>query len=278
MQIKPLLIQISLWKQDAGQPITPSKVITLANLLIDGNSTQADLKRFQSSIKFFEQEENVDLMYNLVYEKMVRSGVAKQLEPHKHYYVNDKGEIVSKEESVGLQVKIDVIHPEYILFGDEVGTEISQKNYGNVGGQKFVKEKGTRSNFKSSHRDGRLTVIGLTAANGDAVMVIIIYTAEEINFEQRMGHDIHISLDDDLTIAKNSGPGKTFPGRLCCNFRGKRIPALITSNSKGYIMSSILVASFRRLDDPGVYSCSPILHPFALFDAHDSRLQVPFLR
>ena len=66
--------------------------------------------------------ENIDLMYDLVYEQMVRAGVAKKLEPHEYYYVNGKGDRVSMEESVGLQVKIEVIHPEYILFGDEVGT------------------------------------------------------------------------------------------------------------------------------------------------------------
>ena len=138
--------------------------------------------------------------------------------------------------------------------------------------------KGTRSNVKSSHRDGRLTVIGLTAASGDVVMAIIIFAAEELTFEQRMGHDIRIPFDDDLTITENSGPGNIFPGGHSCLFRGKLIPALITSSSKGSITSAILVAAFKRLDDLGVYSRTPELHPFALFDAYDSRLQVPFLR
>ena len=259
-QIESLLLQISLWKQDAGQPITPSEGIALANSLIDGKPIQEKLKTFQSSIraaptgsvsaKFWQQfikrnkhlldvgngyrvagnrtewvtYENVDRMYDLVYEQMIRSGVAKQLEPHEYYYVNSKGDKVSKLESVGLQVKVEVIHPEYILFGDEVGTDISQKNDGHVGGQKFVAAKGTRANVKSSHRDGRLTVIGLTAANGDAVMAIIIFAAEELTFEQRMGHDIRVLFDDELTIDENSGPGKTFPGGPSCNFRGYRSP------------------------------------------------------
>ena len=41
--------------------------------------------------------ENVDLMYDLVYEQMVRAGVAKKLEPHEYYYVNGKRERVSME-------------------------------------------------------------------------------------------------------------------------------------------------------------------------------------
>ena len=79
--------------------------------------------------------ENVELVYNLVYEQMVRAGVAKALAPEDYYYVDDKGEKVSsKEESIGLLVEIELMHPEWILFGDEVGTDISQKNDGNVGG------------------------------------------------------------------------------------------------------------------------------------------------
>ena len=51
LEIEPLLIPISLWKQEAGQPITPSKDILLENLLIDGKSLQESLARYQSSIK-----------------------------------------------------------------------------------------------------------------------------------------------------------------------------------------------------------------------------------
>ena len=78
-----------------------------------------------------------------------------------------------------------------ILFGYEVGTDISQKDDGHVGGQKSVVQKGTRANIKSSHKDGRFSAIGLTAAaTDDPVMVIIIFAAMELSFVQRMGHDI----------------------------------------------------------------------------------------
>ena len=61
-------------------------------------------------------------------------------------------------------------------------------------------------------------------------------------------------------------------------FFGKEMPALITYSPKSSISSSILRTAFARLDDLGVYGRTPSLKPFALFDAHDSRLQVPFLR
>lgn len=111
-------------------------------------------------------------MYDLVYEQMIAAGIAVALAEDEQYWVDENGETVDSSAGVGLKVKVKITHPEWLLFGDEVGTDISQKNDGNVGGQVFVTSKGTRGNVKSSHTDGRFTLIGLTAANGDAVMAI----------------------------------------------------------------------------------------------------------
>ena len=46
---------------------------------------------------------------------------------------------------------------------------------------------------------------------------------------------------------------------------------------KGSITSGILRRAFERLDELGVYERRLNLKIMALFDAHDSRLQVPFL-
>ena len=109
-------------------------------------------------------------------------------------------------------------------------------------------------------------------------MAIIIFAGEELSFEQRMGHDIRVPFDTTKSVTENSGPGKTFPGAPTCSFRGKTIPALIACSKKGSITSDILKCAFERLDQLGVYERRPNLKPMALFDAHDSRLQVPFLR
>ena len=107
--------------------------------------------------------DNIDQMYDLVYGQMVNARVAKYLLPDYYYYVNDKGQKVDSEsKSVGALVKIEVTHPQWILFGDKIGTDISQKNNGHVEGQHIFTAKGTRANIKSSHKNGRFTVIGLT--------------------------------------------------------------------------------------------------------------------
>ena len=141
-----------------------------------------------------------------------------------------------------------------ILFGDKVGTDISQKDDGNVGGQKIVSKKGSRANIKLSHKDERFTLIELTTATGDPVMCIIIFSAEELTFEQRTDSDIRVPFDDAKTIKENSGGiGKRFPGGPSCMFRGVLVPALVTCTSKGSITSDILTAAFKRLDALGVY-------------------------
>ena len=109
-------------------------------------------------------------------------------------------------------------------------------------------------------------------------MAIITFAAEELTFEQRLGSDIRVSFDEDSTIEANSGEGKRFPGGPSCIFRGKTIPALITCSPKGSITSDILKSAFQRLDEMSIYQRTSTLRPFALFDAHDSRLQVPFLQ
>jgi len=50
-QIEPILLQISLWKQDAGQPVTPTEGLCLANSLIDGKPIQDQLKILQAQKK-----------------------------------------------------------------------------------------------------------------------------------------------------------------------------------------------------------------------------------
>lgn len=55
-------------------------------------------------------------MYDLVYEQIVRTGVANHLDPESYYYINVKGKkLRAREESVDLQVKIEVTHPGYCL-------------------------------------------------------------------------------------------------------------------------------------------------------------------
>jgi hypothetical protein len=218
-------------------------------------------------------------MYNLVYKQMVAAGVAMLLPGSAQYYMGADGDVgLTKEAAYGMKIDIDVNYPQWIMFGDEVGTDICQKDDGQIGGTNYIVGKGTRANIKSNTNGGRFTVIGLTAGTGEPVMCIVIFAAEELTYDQRMGHDIRTVYNEEGSTRDNTGPGKSFPGGPVCHFRGKDIPALITCSPKGSITSTILKKAFERLDNLKVYERVPGRVPFALFDAHDSRLQVPFLR
>ena len=107
----------------------------------------------------------------------------------------------------------------------------------------------------------------------------MIFAGEELTYEQRMGHDIRVEYNKEGSVRDNTGPGKTFPGAPTCHFRGKDIPALVACSPKGSITSEILKLALKRLDELEIYPRvpgGPI--PFLLLDAHDSQLQVPFLK
>ena len=55
---------------------------------------------------------------------------------------------------------------------------------GKVGGQGFFAKKGSRENIKSSHKDERFALIGLTAVTRDPVIRIYVFTINELSFEQ----------------------------------------------------------------------------------------------
>jgi hypothetical protein len=158
-----------------------------------------------------------------------------------------------------------------------VGTDINQKDDGHIVGTKYCVSHGTKADIKSSPNGERFTVIGLTAASGEAVMCIIIFAGKELSYDQPMGHDIRADYNTEGSVRDNTGPGKAFPGAPTCQFWDKDLPALIACSPNGPITSDILKQASKRLDGLGMYEREPGGRiSFILLDAHDSRLQVPF--
>jgi hypothetical protein len=120
----------------------------------------------------------------------------------------------------------------------------------------------------------------LTAATGDAVIFVIIFAAKELDFVSRFGYDYLAKepYDPNIDATEQIGLGKVFPGSPYCKFRGKKIPAIVGMDDKGSMTSEILAETLRKLDELNVYPRTqggPI--PCCLFDAHESRLQIPLL-
>ncbi len=112
-EIEPVLLNFAAQRQEAGQPLKPSEGLELANSLIEGTPIQEKMKAFQTTIgkeatgnlskkywknfmkrsqPFLESKkgtrlgasreewttyENLQAMYDLVYEQMIDVGVAK---------------------------------------------------------------------------------------------------------------------------------------------------------------------------------------------------------
>jgi hypothetical protein len=169
-------------------------------------------------------------------------------------------------ESFGSRREEEITHPECIILGDELQTDVNQKEDEKIAGTNDCVREGTRSNIKNTTNGRRFTVIGLIAASGDPIMHIVIFAAKELSYEQWMGHDIWTEFHGERSFGENSGP--------TCYLGGNDVPALITCSPKGSITSEILREAFQLLDSLGMYEHIPAGGPirFALLDAHKADL------
>jgi hypothetical protein len=207
--------------------------------------------------------------------------VAAALPPEEHHWVDQDGKICEEGCSTsGHKVTIKLTHSQWCLFGDKVGTDTAREEGGHIGGQTYLSFGGRRVQLSSSKATSGFTTMGLTSGTGEPVMCILIFAAAEMDVLTHLGfdHQAEIPYDKDKTLEENMGPGKALPGAPTCTFRGKEVPALVAMTNKGSMTSEILAKVLDYLDGLGVYPRTEGgLIPFCLFDAHDSRLQVPFL-
>ena len=212
---------------------------------------------------------NVKKMYDEVYKCMADAGVARLLnEPSSHYQGL-------------LKTPYHLTHPEMCLVVDEVGSNISQRGDGHIGGQKYVCEIGTVPQNKVSHNDRHFTVLGFTALDGSPVLCMVIIAGVQQKYEVETGLDIEAEMVGDPTdkdfFERNRGKGKMYPMGPECIFRGKTIPCLVRWSPSGSITSQILRDALQTLDYHGIFDRSTGRMPFLLLDGHGSRFELPFL-
>ena len=255
------MVSFAEQRQNANQPLTPSEGLAFVNSLLEKNDSvvKKKLKELQkkhhgSSIghattgygKGFMKRhkelldsstgerfamnreewctyENLDKMYTLLYARMVKAKIACWLPEEEWYYINSNGDKCSEDnpDRFGHQVKIELLHPEYLVFGDELGCNICQKDDKKKGSQRYVGRKGSRKKIKSGTKNQRLTVMGIMSGTGDPIMCVLIFAAQELTLEQRFGIDMKALRAVNLEsggIMDNLGPGKAFPGGPTCNF------------------------------------------------------------
>jgi hypothetical protein len=205
--------------------LKPSEGLRLATSLLEGSKVQENVKNFQKASRQAPTgrlsptwrrgflwcnrqllstakghrlhnarledltHDNIDAMYDLVYEQMIKAGVAATLPPEEHHWVDKDGNVCEKGSAAGHKVTIKLTHPQWCLFGDEVGTDTAQEEDGHVGGQTYLSFRGRRVQLTSSKSRSRFTTMGLTAGTGEPVMCIIIFAAAEMDVLTCLGFD-----------------------------------------------------------------------------------------
>ena len=85
-------------------------------------------ERFASNRDDWSKHFYIKQMYDVIYDELVAAGVARVREFP--VFLDRLGNIVDKEEKFGEEVDLEILHPDYILFGDETGCNTSQKKDG----------------------------------------------------------------------------------------------------------------------------------------------------
>ena len=317
VKIEPVIVSIIVQMARMRQCLNPSKGLLLVNSLISGTKIQKELIEWKKKNtpnctgtvgrgywrKFMKRNKgkivgkrgqkyelnrqnwttynNFAQMYNHIIDEMVDAGLAIELKDP--VWMNKDGEICLEEEAFGCKVHHKIIRPDLCFCGDEVGGNISMKGDGHHGGELLLAEKGTTAQRKTSTRNRKFTMIGLTSFTGEPVMCVLILEGKLPNGAIEAGVDIQVKPNGKTTdsdfILKNSGKGKHYPGGPECVYRGKTVPALVQWHESASITSEILVEMLQTLDEmaliPRVESNSK---PLILLDGHKSRLEMPFLK
>ena len=130
-------------------------------------------ERQHQLIKDCTTHENFVTMYDRVYFAMVDEEVATLLYKSEYYFINRAGRRVKTDEEADIhQIKHHISHPQYVMFGYEVGTYTNNMYDENNGGQRYTSIKAMKTNLLSSKALGSFTLMGLTAATSDPVLCI----------------------------------------------------------------------------------------------------------
>jgi hypothetical protein len=118
--------------------------------------------------------------------------------------INNNG-VHTEAEAYGQNTRYSVLHPETLVFLDEVCENISQKGDGNVSRQKFMVTKDTRKQVRKSFKDNHFNVLDFTATYGRAVMCVIIITASKLKVTGVLGcnplsKDTEDSSSDEMEV------------------------------------------------------------------------------
>jgi hypothetical protein len=177
LEVEPYLVELIMKLAEMHTPITTSQGQELANSLIEGKSTEKKLLEWKNknchpfrlngnnklgktywknflnrnrhlitakkTVKFENKRAewcnylNMKEMYQEMYQNLCSAGIA--CEHSEPVWRDANGKVVEKkEEAFGCKSEFELIHPDHLIFVDEVGSNASQTKDGQVGGQTYL--------------------------------------------------------------------------------------------------------------------------------------------
>jgi len=226
-------------------------------------------------------------MYLHTYDELVKAGVA--IEVTDEEYLDVHGNVVGEfdETRLGNKTKFCMIHPRYLLFVDEVGSNTNAEK-DKINSERSICHRDDRPQQVSSSSNHHYTTLPFTNTLGEPVCCVIIIAGETSSVLDTLGIDYCNMgadfLDQETTeeysmrfFESNIADSKQiFPGGPICCVDGKMIPPFVTCSTSGGVTFEILTNSLKHIDEYLKLDLN-VATPSLQIDRHGSRFEEVFL-
>ncbi len=103
--------------------------------------------------------------------------------------MNERLLLIRSENAFGCESEFELIHPDWLVFVDEVGSNNLQTKDSNVGGETYLCLKEGIPQSYAETKDAHFTMLGFTAASGEPIMCALVFAAKAMKEEWILGFD-----------------------------------------------------------------------------------------
>jgi hypothetical protein len=138
------------------------------------------------------------------------------------------------KDAFGLKKQYFLLHPNKVIFVNEVGNNTRQPNDRNIGGEKFICTAGGRPQQQANMKDAHFTILGFTSETGQPLLCSIIFACKELEPMMIQGLDPFTTWErNDCNVDKNTGPRKRRPQGPQYHFNDITVPCFCACSESG---------------------------------------------
>ena len=127
-------------------------------------------------------------MYQHTHHELVKAGVAEEVEEEEYLYIQSNVGSQNNDSKLGKKTKYRVVHPHYLFFVDEVGSNKNSEKDKSPKEKRFCHCDGRPQQFSSSS-DHHYITLPFTNGLGEPVYWCIVITVESNTVLDIMGID-----------------------------------------------------------------------------------------